>query len=206
MATISPVRIGNMALSHIGDDSTIESLTEASAQAKQINLWYDYSRLQVLEAFDWSFARKRVALAVLEVITDDSTDNQRFDWVYRYQYPSDCVAARKISNPSGKTDDAVPFEVETTPDGSARSVLTDMEDAILIYTFDAEVAVLFTAHFVDTLAALIAHRIAFSLTGQRSTANDMLQLYNAMLSIAPAHNANEQVAPPAREAEWVRGR
>lgn len=72
---ISNVTISNMALSHIGADSTIESMAESSAEAAQCNLWYDYSRLQVLEAYDWGFARKRLDLAVIDTISDDTTDN-----------------------------------------------------------------------------------------------------------------------------------
>ena len=204
--TISAVKIGNMALSHIGDDSTIESLTEDSAQAAQINLWYDYARVQVLEAFDWSFARKRQILAPLETISDDATDPAYYEWVYRYQYPSDCVVMRKISNPNGWADDAIPFEIETAEDNQTRTIFTNMEDAIGVYTFDADEPTLYSAHFIDTLSALLAHRVAFSLTGSRQVALDMMQLFQGMIRAAPAQNANEQMSPPPRDAEWVRGR
>tara|TARA_R110000751_G_scaffold128164_6_gene230217 strand:+ start:270 stop:887 length:618 start_codon:yes stop_codon:yes gene_type:complete len=203
---LSSVQISNMALSHIGADSTIESMTESSSEAAQANLWYDYSRLQVLEAYDWGFSRKRLDLAIINTISDDTADNAYYEWVYRYQYPADCIAMRKISNPNGVTDDAIPFDIETTVGNQARVVMTNMEDAIAVYTFDNESPSMFSAHFVDTLAALLAHRMAFSLTGSRAVSSDMLNLYQGMIRIAPAHDANERMSQPPRESEWVRGR
>ncbi len=59
MASISQVAIGNMALSHIGASSTIESFGEDTNGAQQVNLWYDFSRQQTLESYDWGFARTK---------------------------------------------------------------------------------------------------------------------------------------------------
>jgi hypothetical protein len=203
---ISNVTIANMALSHIGARSAIQSLTEDSTEASQANMWYEYSLKQALEAYDWAFARKRVALALIENVSDDSTDNAYYEWVYRYQYPSDCLVMRKISNPAGKRADAVPFEVETTEDNESRSIFTDMEDAIGVYTFFNETPSTYSSHFVDTLASLLAHRMAFSITGSRTITNDMLQLYQAMIRVAPAVDANERMDDPPRDADWIRAR
>jgi len=203
---ISNVTISNMALSHIGADSTIESMTESSAEAAQCNLWYEYSRLQILEAYDWGFARKRIDMAVVDTISDDTTDNAYYEWVYRYQYPSDCLSMRKISNPNGITDDAIPFDIEAGSGDLTKVIMTNMEDAIGVYTFDCNTPSMFSAHFVDTLAVLLAHRVAFSLTGSRAIAGDMMQMYQGMIRAAPAYDANERMSPPPRDADWVRGR
>ena len=64
MSVVSQVLIANMALSNIGTKSEIASLDENSVEAKQCKLWYDLSRKQALEAFDWGFARKRLTLAL----------------------------------------------------------------------------------------------------------------------------------------------
>lgn len=204
MATISKVKIANMALSHIGANSSIESFDEESAEAGQIKLWYDYCRIQALEAFDWTFARKRQVLALLEVI--ESGDPLEHEWAFRYQYPADCLTARRISNPLGFDADAVPYSIETSEANDVKTILTNMEDAVLVYTFDLDQTSLFSSHFVDCLAALIAHRIAFSLTGKRQMAADMLDLYRGLIRVAPAHNANEEVSKPPREADWIRAR
>ncbi len=201
---VSKVQIGNFALAHVGTRSTIESFTENSTEAPLVALWYDYCRVEALEAFDWSFARRRLVLATIAIgIAEDR-------WTYRYQYPSDCVAFRKIAGEdTTRSDDAAdpfPYAIEMTDDQSAKSILTDVESAVGVYTFDQEITSFFSAHFVNTLSRLLAHRIAPSLTGKQSIIDGQWQEYQSMLRTAPAHNANEQMEPPPRDAEWIRGR
>jgi len=106
MAVISVVKICNMALSNIGAKSTIESITENTPEAKRCNLWYDFSRLQTLEIFDWNFAQKRLTLALHSDVAPDGV------WTFRYQYPSDGANIRFLQNPAGETADAIPFTIE----------------------------------------------------------------------------------------------
>ncbi len=216
MPEISTTRIANMALSHVGARSTIENLSEESAEAKQAILWYDYSRIQALEFFNWSFARKRLALTTHSEAAPEGV------WGFRYQYPADCVVARELENPaSGRFSsgivrlpssfvevrgDAIPFSVEMASTGDNKTVLTDLDEATLIYTFDQQDVGLFSGLFVEMLSHLLAHHIAFALTGKRSIAVDELQKFQGLLQQAPAVDANEQVAQPPRDAEWVRGR
>lgn len=200
MAAISKVKIANMSLSNIGARSSIESFTEGSAEARQIDLWYDYSRQAVLEAFDWSFARKRLTLATH---SEDPPDDV---WLYRYQYPVDCISARSLVNPLGEDADAIPFELEVSADGLTKTILTDLDDAVLVYTFDLELTSLFSAFFVDTLAAHLAYKIAISLTGKVSLRDKMLNEYRIFLIQAPVHNANERMSKPPRDAESIRVR
>lgn len=197
---VSAVTIGNMALSHIGATSSIESLSENSAEASQVNLWYDYSREQSLEANDWSFARKRQDLA----LHSDAAPEP--EWGFRYQYPVDALAIRLIVNPAGKMVDAVPFTSETSLDGLTKTILTNMEDAEAVYTFDQQLPSLFTNMFIEALSYLLAHHISYSLTGNAAIKEDMLRIYVALLRIAEAQNANEGVGDKPREAEWIRDR
>lgn len=200
MATISKVKIANMALSHVGASSTIESFSEDTAVANISDLWYDFSRLQVLEAFDWGFARKRLTLTVH---SEDPPD----DWGFRYQYPSDCVAVRNLFNPLGINSDAIPFEVElATADGLTKSILTDEDVAIAAYTMDLETTSMFSSFFVETLSFLLAHHIAFSITGKLGLRQQMLQAYQSYIQLAPSQNANERVGRVKRDAPWIRFR
>ena len=205
-----------MALSHISAPSQIESFTEKSNEAEQVRLWYDYSLKQVLESFDWSFARTRLALAI------HSEDPPDGIWAFRYQYPEDCIVARKISNPTsrvfafapvysslsivGNLTDAVPFEIELDAEEETKTILTNMQDAILVYTKDITTTSLFSALFIDALSHLLAHHMAYAITRKRSIRGDELQIFRRLILTAPAMNANERVDEPPREAEWIRGR
>lgn len=198
MASISSVKICNMGLSHIGAKATIESLTEASPTAKACNLWYDWSRIQTLEDHDWNFARVRKVLALTEEEPYD-------DWLYRYEYPSNCVNARWIV-PVSTDDDAVPFEVGVTDDGETKCILTNMPDATLVYTFDLSNPALFSSRFVDALSWRVAYHIAFPLTGKLDIERAAMQVYGQIIAGATASNANEGRGRTPRDAESIRAR
>jgi len=183
----------------LGEDP-IESLTEQSAAAGQCNIWYNPCRRQTLEDFDWNFARRRATLA----LHGDAAPSGI--WTFRYQVPSDCLSARYIQNPLGDQADPVPFEMELSLDGSTQSILTNAEDAILIYTVDQETTDFFPPYFVDALATNIASRIAFKVTGKRTIMSDMIQLYFVKLARAEAHEGNRRGERKPREASWVEAR
>lgn len=203
----APVQIANLALSHIGD-SQIEALDQRpSAEAAQCRLWYDFSRQEILEAFDWGFARKRVNLALHpDTISETATDPMAGVWAFRYQYPNECLVFRKIQNSAAPPGDASPFEIETGLDGLSKSILTDVEDAVGVFTFDQEATDMFSPLFILAFSHLLAHHIAFSLTGLRKIRTEEFQFYSTLVGSAAGADGNERVDPPPREAEWIRGR
>ena len=200
MAIVSPTRIGNMALSHIGVSGTIESLTEDVPEASQINLWYDFSREQALSTLDWNFAIKGQTLAL------HSDDAPTDIWDFRYQYPADALKVRRLVNPSGKLADASPFEIENSVDGSEKTIVTDVEDAVAVYTFNLSSTALFSPLFIEALSYLLAHHISFPLTGSPEIKKEMLQTYIALVRVAQAYNANERQDDPPRDAQHIRDR
>jgi hypothetical protein len=189
-----------MALSHIGSRSKIESLTEASTEAWQCKQWYEFSRLQALEMFNWNFAKKRITLSA------HSEDPPDGIWAFRYSYPSDCVVAREIENIIGPDADAHPFKVEMASDGESKSILTNIEDANLICTFDQANPNMYTSFFVMLLSWVLASNIGFSLTGKQSVVDRALGNVLNLQVMAPAMNANEEVDKPPRDADWIRAR
>lgn len=196
---ISEADIANMALSHLGT-GTIETLTENSVEAQQANIWYDFARVQTLEDFDWTFARQRGSLS------EHGDAALEDEWAYRYAFPADAVRLRKLVNPAGRDDDPVPFELNLSEDGKERTILTDLEDAVAVYTKDIQNTALFDHHYILALSYMLAHYMAFALTGNDTVAEKMYNLYVRTLRMAKASNANEEVAEPERDASWIRGR
>lgn len=199
MAAISKTKIANMALHHVGANTQIEDLDEQSSNAKVCKLWYDHARQQVLEGYNWTFARRRLTLA-------EHSEDPPDEWAYRYQYPAGALKIREL--PSGLRDqsDPIPFEVELNEDGDQKTILTDMDEASAIYTSDIETTALFSPHFVITLSYLLAHYIAPKITSKTQKTQEMYQQYLRCLAVAPSMDANESAKGPPREAEWVRGR
>ena len=213
MAVISKVLICRMALSAIGAGS-IEALDDNTAAASECTTWYDYSRLQALESHNWSFARKRQALAAH---SDDPPDS----WSFRYQYPADSIIIRRLQNPilggtvnaegfvlgtAGDRSDAIPFEIELDDDQDAKSILTDLDSAVAVYTFDQSNTALFSPYFVRMLSAQLAGNIAYALTAKPELEDKMFARFTTLQLAAPAFNANEGMQSPPRDADWIRGR
>jgi hypothetical protein len=195
---LSSVQIGNFALAKIGDSNTIESLTEDSTEASILNLWFAFTREQVLSAFNWSFARGRATLAT-------HSEDPPQDWAYRYVYPATCLKARFIENPGGPDKDPIPYEVELAADDT-KCILTDENEAKLIFTKPITSPSLFSPFFVELFATFLAAKAAFTLTGKLSLQQKLEENAEAMLLLAPAMDAQEKQERAARDAEHIRTR
>ncbi len=213
----SDVGICRLALSKLGTDSTIESFTEDSAEARECDLWYNTALDAILTANPWKFATKRLTLAAHG---DDPPDGV---WGFRYQYPADALKLWYLENPTGQTSsssafwtndpvridgsagNAVPFNVEISTDGT-KSIMTNLADAIGVYTFQQRNVNLFPHMFKIALALLIAYSVAPAITEGSSKTDKMLAAYNGFLPVAMASDANEKITYPPREADWIAGR
>jgi hypothetical protein len=196
MAT-SAISISNLALSHLGVKASIQSFDEASAEAKACKAWYSQSLEMALEAFDWSFARKREALA-------EHDEDPPPDWAYRYTYPSGCIKMRKLQQVSRQADE-YPYHIEADADG-VPSILTNVPDAVGIFTFRNNNPLIYPPHFVLFLSHLMAANMAVRLTGKRSLRKENMQDAGVALRAASGLNAGEQVNEPERESELIRER
>ncbi len=207
MPEISDVIIANMALTHIGAENDIEGLDEQTVEAKAINTWYDYSLQQALEAFDWNFARRRIVLNLhADVISTTTEQPLAGVWGFRYSYPPDCVTMRKLQHPNGPPDNAHPYEIELSLDGTEKTIVTNVEKAVAVYTFVQTAANLYTPGFVLGLSFALAANVAFTLTGKLSVKKAMRNDFITAINIGAANMLNETVEKPPRDADWIRDR
>lgn len=210
---ISSTQIANMALSHVGARGTIESLNEQSVEALTCRIWYDLSRTTSLEAHDWSFAKKKVVLAL-------DGDDPPIDWLYRYEYPADCLVARQIVIPSGmvyynfsrdgfrdyiNSPDAYPFAVELNT-LNMKTIVTDVPEATLHYTRNVTDTSSYSSHFALTMSYSLASMIAFKLTGKMATKQAMEQMFLFSVRSAAGIDANQGIEKAPKEADWIRAR
>ena len=179
---MSKVLIGRQTLNFIGRQS-IESFEENSPEAGQVRTWYDDARKEVLAAHNWTFARRTAALALH---TEPATDS----WLYRYAKPSNCIAMRKVVVEGSKRGQ--PYELALV--GEEETILTNVESAYGVYTFDVESTSLFSPLFKSALRYLLAHYIAPNLNGEigikKST--EYLTTYLAVVKMASAIDANTE--------------
>lgn len=197
MSLLSKVEIANLAMSHLGVSEVVQSFSESSAAAKACRAWFAPTTEQALEAYNWSFARKRAALALSDYDPPD-------DWAFRYVFPVDAVAFRRLLQVS-PDDDATPYEIGAASDGT-KTILCNVSGAIGIYTFNQQNILTWTPSFAIFHSYLLAANTAIKLTGKRTLKADMLNQAKEALAAAAGLNANEEVARPPRDGDMVRAR
>lgn len=175
----SVVQICNMALSHIGSDARVSSISppDGSVEAGYCATFYDQARTEMLEPGNWAFALKRV--------TPAQTTNPSNAWAYAYVKPSDCLRVLRVLRPSvavtvftqdqqryPHTDDSdsAPFALE------GELIYSNEPDAVIVYTRDLTDSTKFTASFTAALSYLLASYLA----GPVIKGMEGLRLANAM--------------------------
>jgi hypothetical protein len=215
----SEVDIANLALAHLGDTATVSSIDppDGSAQAEHCARFYPFARNSLLEMATWGFATKRVALALLT-----NTWNQ---WQFAYAVPAGLISTIAVLS-SEATDDysappaalvncqtdllgtlytPQPFTVETIADGS-QIILTNVENAILRYTYTVEDTTQFSPLFTLALSWLLASFLAGPLikgeTGA-AEAKRCLAAFQAFKAEAVMSDANDRSITPQQATPWI---
>lgn len=196
--TTSAVGICNLALSHIHNGRRIQSLTEATEEARQCNTFYEQARKEALEAADWNFARRRITLAL-------SAEDPPDEWGYRYGFPN-CLKIRYLVNPGGDQLPRIPFELEQNAAGTAKTVLTDLQDAVALCTRDTTDPNMFSALFIGAFSHLLASYIAGPLCTDKTIQDTERKMFDATYKIAASDNANERGERQPKDADWIDGR
>lgn len=190
----------NLALVRIGQRGLIDSLTENTIEAQVAGAVYESARDAVLEAFWWPFATERSELALV-------VDGERDGWEYAYAVPSPCVAPRYIwsgvRNPAREA--RIPFAIEHDA-VFGRVLLTDQEDAQLIFTARVDVVALFPPLFVQALAWKLAAELALGLSVKPQVGMVMEQKYEAAVAVAAAVAFRDQQDDVPLAAESIRAR
>lgn len=198
----SKTEIANLALSHIGVGKEVANLdTEKSQEAQACRRYYDLALESTLRDFDWPFATKYQALALVE---NDPND----EWGFSYRYPPDCIKIRKIL--SGTRNDnrqsRVPF-IEAQDD-SGKLIFTDQSEAQIKYTPFTTNTSIYPQDFIMALSFRLAVYIAPRVTGGDpfKVGERAIRLYQYELTRAYANSGNEEQEEETPESEYIRSR
>lgn len=198
----SVVQLCNMALSHIGSDARVTSISppDGSVEAGHCATFYDLARTEMLEPGSWAFSLKRTTLA--------QRTNASNAWAYAYGKPSDCMRALRILRPTmGVTvfnqdtvtahiddRDSAQFEIE------GDVIYSNEPSAVLVYVQD----VTDSTKFPPTFTAALSFLLAGYLAGPIIKGNEGARLGDAMrqramsaAEISAAASANASSAETA---------
>ena len=195
MSAPSKIFLARRALAIMGAQSNIESFGGSNPESALAELHYDSARRRTLEEHDWGFARKTQALSL-------SSEPPENGWGFRYDTPSDMIAFRSILNPAGPNATAPPHSLRRASNGRL-TILTNEEDASGIYTSDFTDTTQFAQLFSDAVMYLLANLLALSIPNAEQLAARMENAYFIMLNRGSASSANQDVAFPESEPDWI---
>lgn len=228
----SDTDICNLALSHLGDDSTVSQvfpIPEKSIQAKRCFIFYPLARDSLLEKHNWTFITTRVKLALLSAAPPSS-------WQYMYAAPDGLLKVIAVIPPDAQDDYSVsfppvsasssgiqfpeseslgaytpqPYVTELDPSTGKKVILTNQPDAVLRFTTRLGTdPTRFSPLFVDALAWLLASYLAGPmLKGEVGAAESKrcLQMAEGIGRQAMMSDANQRLVQPTVNTPWITGR
>lgn len=214
----SPVDIVNLALSHLGEAPNVSSISppEGSVHAEKAARFYPIARDKALEAHNWNFAVKRVALAELA--------NPPRPWLHAYAMPTDCIRAMSVRSAEFETI-ANPALLSHQDRLGDTSVYLDDEFSVIDYIIEGDTlycngegatlryvsratdTTRWTPHFVDAVAWLLASYMAGAIVEDEKIVSWAYQMYERELSNAAAADSNSiRRTNRLHRAPWVRER
>lgn len=196
----SVVQICNMALSHLGSEARVSSISppDGSVEAGHCSTFYDIARTELVEPGVWRFALKRATLPLLAV-------NPRTAWAYAYAVPSDCMRPQRVLRAGAgitvfNQDDTrySPNDADSADFTTEGDVLyTNEPDAVLVYVRDVTDTGKFPPSFTSALSYLLSSYLAGPIIKGNEGArigDAMRERAMALADIAATANANASSA------------
>jgi hypothetical protein len=195
----SDVDICNMALSHLGADAIVASISppDGSAEAGYCARFYPIARRELIDAHGWAWAKARATLAE---VTNPSTI-----WTYAYALPSNCIRPMRVLQLGAlaalATNEPTTLSLLDERGSSFFEVesgvlLTHEPEAVLLYRRDvtdsSKFGPLFTSSFGLLLAAYLAGPVIKGLEGANVGIKRRGEAFS-MLAKAAAADANSTV-------------
>lgn len=193
------VTVCNMALGHIGADSISTLTNSRNKNAEFCNTYFEPARDATLEGFDWNFARVRRTLAELSDAAPD-------DWAHAYTYPTDCVKFRRILTANRRTNDLIPYEIALKEDQSSKYILTELRDAVGIYTARVQNLDLWEMLAIEAMSWKLASLLVVPILRKIDAVPSMDRMFQIKLSTAQAGSANETQRDKDPESTFVEAR
>lgn len=208
-------QIARIAQASAGATRLITNLeTDTTPEAGTIRDLLPQFRDELLESFDWHFARRRTALALLADVT-------RTDWLYAYEVPADMLSADRIAKPGDRNpshEDLIPFRIEAgdgdpaapeddpaAAEPASSILLCDQVDAELLYTATVTNPARFSALFASALAWRLAYHLALHVTKKADLAGTAREEFYAAIGRAQVHSRNQGTADDPPPPDFLEG-
>lgn len=177
-------KIYNITLNNLGVTAIVQNTTEVTPRITTLNNYYDMALEQVMKDYDWNFLNR------IEILTLSTEKSPNPKYHYCYDYPNDCLSARKVIDSGGNYHK---FEVTTAKKGS-KLILCNVENASIKYTrkiYTQMPEAYFTSEFVTALCFYLAFIASDSIVGDMNKKQMNFQSYQNALIKAKTLDARE---------------
>lgn len=179
----TPADVANVALKKMGFRVRVGSLLDGSDHAKVMLDVYGATRDQMLEEYDYDFASRTVTLALLKAaplggyfppIVWNPATHPPTGALYEYEFPTDAVKIRSLKYTPGFVINYDPRATKFTEYNDKyytpprRTILSNVPDAIAVYTGRVTDPATWTAKFSEALASRLAVVLGPDLVGLES--------------------------------------
>lgn len=214
------IDLWNQALSECGARAIVTDINEQSKEAQVCSIHYNNLRTSILRAAPWSCARFQASLTLVEDYSASPATNQ-YPWLYGYTYPSDCLWMRYVLEPPVvdgtvvTTGQVVPwgnpkrdnrFLPALDPTGTSKVLLTNVANAIGVYTKDITDVNLWDQGLWDAISSALCAKIAIPLGGNVQMKGTFEQLAARAINEARAQDANEAKPTTDHVPDWIAAR
>jgi hypothetical protein len=208
--------ICNRALRHLAIGKPIASLTENSENARACADFYDEVRDEVLRDFNWPFARRFAALAL---VGGTATLAVTPEWQYSYRLPDGCLAVRRLMSGSRVETPTTRIPFATGGDDTGGLLYTDQAVVAatsstlalphLEYTASVTAEARFPVDFAQAFSFKLAFYLAPELTGGDpnklgARAGGMYERILSGAQLAALYEQQRDVEPV--DSEFIRAR
>lgn len=207
---MSEVGIINTALVRLRVKQRLANLTDTEIGRTAADV-YPFVRDRLLAAYNWGFARRTEALAVL-------SGTPPIGWSYQYALPADCLIVRRVVDEGGSRyvgrawypDDInlmvpkYPWQIVNTAAG--RALVCDLSPAYAIMTFRVTDVNEYPPGFRDALAWWVALELSSALNVDDDVSAKVERWAPQSAAVAFAQDGNQMLADPAPESPTVRVR
>lgn len=184
----SKVEVINLALTSLRA-APIALPLEDTENGRKMDAIYDLKLKALLRSHPWSFAKKETALSQLSItpVLDDYT--------YVYQLPADFILLLK-------TD----VEPDYSHKIKGKRLYSNSEAVSIEYIYFCDDPNEYDATFIDTLAALLAAELCYSITADKAMVDIKWKEYILKLKVAKSLNGQEVTPDEAQNDEWLNSR
>lgn len=169
--------ICNIVLGSIGSDKRIGSIFEGSSAAKKCLDVYSQTRDELLRKQSWGFAERNVNMTQLKAapaggynpVVPWTSAYPPVPWLFEYVYPTDCLKVRSVKSqpfflpPFDPQPQVFDIYNDNALSPAAKTVVCNIDAAILVYTGQVTDVTLWEPLFVEALVAALGVKLAPNL-------------------------------------------